>query len=387
MMNTLFCHRPQLKTGPHAVREVAVLLLILLGPVLQSVAQPVVSIPYQPDAEPDGLIGASDLLHLLGIFGQEFEPGPVLVAGTPVDDWEADCAEVVSVLDPLQDAADGTVAVLGESGWTFVTDSVDCPVTAGCTDPMYVEYDPLAMLEDGSCALHVDSVCLHPTWDGHTYDVVQFEGQCWFAENLRSTVYANGEAIPGNLSGADWEVTTAGASAVYGEGDSWCSSEHSDWDVCNDSLSLAAYGRLYNGHAVLDPRGLCPSGWRVPTGEDWFDFFVALRSVHPDGLQGYALSADTGWYLFAGLDLIGFGGSPAGFRAGSPVGDPTSPYAGRFAWAGYWDAQWWSSSTTEDGMEAWLTTVYPGFGDPSTMYPVERQPEYGLPVRCIRDLD
>ena len=39
----------------------------------------------------------------------------------------------------------------------------------------------------------------------------------------------------------------------------------SDDEVSN----LADYGRLYNWYAVDDARGLCPSGWHVPTDEEY----------------------------------------------------------------------------------------------------------------------
>ena len=32
---------------------------------------------------------------------------------------------------------------------------------------------------------------------------------------------------------------------------------------------VVKYGRLYNGHAVVDARGLFPSGWHVPSTGEW----------------------------------------------------------------------------------------------------------------------
>ncbi len=32
--------------------------------------------------------------------------------------------------------------------------------------------------------------------DGYTYGVVEIGDQCWFAENLRTTVYADDSSIP-----------------------------------------------------------------------------------------------------------------------------------------------------------------------------------------------
>jgi|GEM_PF-3546903 len=35
--------------------------------------------------------------------------------------------------------------------------------------------------------------------------------------------------------------------------------------TANEAANLAAQGRRYNGYAVLDARGLCPTGRHVPT--------------------------------------------------------------------------------------------------------------------------
>ena len=68
----------------------------------------------------------------------------------------------------------------------------------------------------GGCAPTL--LCESPTMDGYTYDVVQIADQCWFAENLRTTVYDNGDVISAGLTDGEWTSTTTGATAVYGEG-------------------------------------------------------------------------------------------------------------------------------------------------------------------------
>ncbi len=40
------------------------------------------------------------------------------------------------------------------------------------------------------------------TYDGRTYDLVEIGGQCWFADNLATDQYRNGDAIPTGLDNA-----------------------------------------------------------------------------------------------------------------------------------------------------------------------------------------
>ena len=101
------------------------------------------------------------------------------------------------------------------------------------------------------------------SYHGYDYATVQIGEQCWFAENLRNEHYANGDSIPGGLSNSEWQNaddTNLGAQAIYN----------------NDASNLADYGRLYNWYAVDDARGLCPSGWHVPTDEEFMTLEMEL---------------------------------------------------------------------------------------------------------------
>jgi len=89
--------------------------------------------------------------------------------------------------------------------------------------------------------------------DGNTYNTVQIGGQCWTKENLKVSKYRNGYAIPTGLDNATWGSTSSGAYAIYN----------------NDNANDAIYGKLYNWYAVADNRGLCPTGWHVPTDLEW----------------------------------------------------------------------------------------------------------------------
>ena len=54
-----------------------------------SIAQDSFTLPYNPDANADSAIGATDLLHLLPLFGNPFMPGEVMVDGQTLNEYIA----------------------------------------------------------------------------------------------------------------------------------------------------------------------------------------------------------------------------------------------------------------------------------------------------------
>ena len=286
--------------------------------------------------------------------------------------------------DPLAGCDDGSCLNLGctyEYACNFDPDAEindgsctfgDCP---GCNDPDAVNYNPTST-NDQLCWY-----CTSPTLDGYTYDVVVIGNQCWFAENLRTTVYANGDQIPAGLTDGEWISTTAGATAVYGEGSSGCNNLSPDIDACDEAQSLAAYGRLYNWYAVDDARGLCSEGWHVPTDGEWTELEDYITS---EGFAwwtvGTALKSTYGWseYFIGssnGTDDFGFSALPGGYYY--YYGD----YGGFFHDAGN-SGSWWSSSP--NGGDAWYRSLYSSFPDIHRYYD---DPRHGFSVRCLRDAE
>lgn len=88
--------------------------------------------------------------------------------------------------------------------------------------------------------------------DGEQYEIVQIGNQCWFAENLR---YTGGNLIE-ITSQSDW-LEIRDSSEIH----SW---SYYDNQPGNSQL----YGVLYSQHAVVG-EVLCPSGWHIPTKNDW----------------------------------------------------------------------------------------------------------------------
>lgn len=208
--------------------------------------------------------------------------------------------------------------------------------------------------------------CESVEFNGYTYEVVPIGTQCWFRENLRSENYRNGDVIPGNLSNAAWTSTTTGAQTVYAEG----SIEVWDDEVAN----LANYGRLYNWYAVDDARGLCPTGWHVPTDAEWTTLtdFLGYGGVAAGDAMKSSPWDSPSW---DGTNESGFSALPGGYRY--VYGDD-----GGFVSEGY-DGFWWSSSP--DGSSyAWNRSLTSGY-DGVYRGNFNSSLRFGLSVRCVRD--
>jgi len=99
--------------------------------------------------------------------------------------------------------------------------------------------------------------------DGNTYKTIQIGQQVWMAENLKTTTYRDGTPIPyGHLDSGTTEAENeeAGFYFIY--------PHHKVDGISSESEMISAYGIHYNWHAVVNPGGLCPQGWRVPATHD-----------------------------------------------------------------------------------------------------------------------
>ena len=188
---------------------------------------------------------------------------------------------------------------------------------------------------------------------GHAYPVVLIGDHWWFAENLRTEQYLNGDTIPLLPQAQDWRYTRSGAQAVYR----------------SDPAMLAAYGRLYNWYAVTDPRGLCPQGWRVPTAADWEALALALSG---DSLAGGALKDTATWDPpnTGATNASGFNGRPGGAR--SNYGE----YLLEGAYGYYW-------SSTPDGTDKAVFRFLGTYN--ADLYWNSSEPQDGFSCRCVSD--
>jgi uncharacterized protein (TIGR02145 family) len=204
-------------------------------------------------------------------------------------------------------------------------------------------------------------------YQGYDYETVQIGEQCWFAENLRSESYENGDVISAGLSDDEWSFTESGATAIYGEGVSGCSHLSPTLEACNEALAYEEYGFLYNWFAVDDQRGVCPSGWHVPFMAEFQSLSATLGE---DAYAGLALKATSGWFDNGnGTNESGFDGLPGGFRHEQA----------QFENAGY-DGIWWMNYSVGESAKYLGVVSYS-----NAVFYETFSKNYGFSIRCIQD--
>ena len=176
--------------------------------------------------------------------------------------------------------------------------------------------------------------------EGKKYKSGKFGSQVWMLENLNVSKFRNGDLIKEVKSEVEWDLATKNSEPV------WCYYENRV--VQNDPVNGCLYGKLYNWHAINDPRGLAPKGWHIPSFDDWTVLFNFVGGVKT---AAYKLKSKDGWeplkdwdydlkqsYLIkgftGGLNYQGFNALPAGW-----IGHLTG-FNGTKGWIG----KWWSTT-------------------------------------------
>lgn len=193
--------------------------------------------------------------------------------------------------------------------------------------------------------------------DGNIYKTIRIGNQIWMAENLKSTKYDDGEAIP----------YLSDNSINYG---AYC------W-YNNNTANKDQYGALYNWYAINSGK-LCPKGWHVPTSNEWVELINYIGGWKVAG--GKLKETGTTHWQYSGenegaTNEFGFTALPGGVF-----------------WNGFNDlgrtGEWWSSTECDACISFCGTNCvdfYYIFSDDSSVSGGNNYKTVGLSVRCIKD--
>lgn len=205
-------------------------------------------------------------------------------------------------------------------------------------------------------------------YEGKTYNTVQIGMQCWLKENLDV-----GTRIDASQNQSDNGII-----------EKYCYN--------NDPDSCTKYGGLYQWNEMMQyiaqqgTQGICPSGWHIPTDEEWKVLEGTVDSQYGNGDPewdiwgsrgfdaGTNIKTTSGWYANGiGTDLFGFSGLPSGHRDIDSL----------FSFISYNSIIWTSKGNDNHIEEAWgrailynSSEVYRGGGYSKLN---------GFSVRCLRD--
>jgi uncharacterized protein (TIGR02145 family) len=196
--------------------------------------------------------------------------------------------------------------------------------------------------------------------NGNVYNTVTIGTQTWMAENLKTTKYNDGTAIPNVTDGTAWAALTTPSYCWYN----------------NDATTYkATYGALYNWYTVNSTsnggKNVCPTSWHVPSDDEWTTLTTYLGG---ESIAGGKLkeTGNTHWIASntESTNETGFTALPGGYRY----------YGGTYNDFGIY-GYWWSSTeySTSDAwyrsMNYFNANVYRNFSNKLL----------GYSVRCVRD--
>jgi len=175
------------------------------------------------------------------------------------------------------------------------------------------------------------------------------------------------DTIIDNRDGKKYKTVTVGKQTWMAENLNYQSDSCKCWCYNNDTSKCNQYGRLYHWKTA---KTVCPSGWRLPTRQDW-KTLVDYAGGWP--IAGKTLKAKSEWESVGRideLDMYGFSALPGGYRRGY----------NDFRSIGH-IGNWWTA-TEGNGLSAYYR--YMSF-DNNYVNEYAGSRFYGFSVRCVLD--
>ena len=201
---------------------------------------------------------------------------------------------------------------------------------------------------------------------GNTYKTIKIGSQTWMAENLKTSKYNDNTDIPIITDQKEW---------VYRSTPAYC------WYINDESKYKNTYGALYNWYTVETGK-LCPSGWHVPSLEEWGTLYTNLDEMND--ACGQLREPDTIHWITTNTEVTnssGFTALPGGTRIGFlQEYYPDLDYFVNLGYAG----DFWSTSEEPDLFGCYIGSSWYFYYDNSCGYYAHGK-STGLSIRCLKD--
>ena len=211
-------------------------------------------------------------------------------------------------------------------------------------------------------------------YNNEIYPTVLIGEQCWFAENLRTTKYPNGDDItkgPSAQGSAGW----FNYSTQYYSCPPDVTNTSEDCVASGDSNKL---GLLYqwkttmNGSSTVStgtgPQGICPAGWHIPTDDNTVSSGWGKLFSYVDSIPGCTGKTGT---------CLKVGGSTGLNIPFSGARNAAGNYSNRGTWFNIW-----SSSEGTLNTKSWNRRLY---YTNTALYRIEDFNPIAFSVRCLKD--
>jgi uncharacterized protein (TIGR02145 family) len=255
-------------------------------------------------------------------------------------------------------------------------------------DTMYIFYN--GEIVGQRIVSKIDSIIFYKTnsyqtitdIEGNLYNVITLGTQTWMRENLKTTRYRNGDLI-GTTNPANLNISGE-ATPKY------------QWAYGGDENNAATYGRMYTWYAITDSRGVCPSGFHIPSDEEWttLEIYLQNNGFNYDGTIdtdndrttnnkiSKSVASKSGWSASSIPGSIGNTDFPSYKNKSNFTALPGGQriYSGSFFGIGN-NTIWWSS-TTSNGSYAWNRGI---FYNSAVIDRSSYANCLGYYIRCIKD--
>jgi uncharacterized protein (TIGR02145 family) len=196
--------------------------------------------------------------------------------------------------------------------------------------------------------------------EGNAYKTILIGSHKWMAENLKSTEFRDGTAINQLTDVNAWNANTTPVWTYYN----------------NDESFNCPFGKLYSWEVITSAREICPSGWHLPTLDDWNSLTNGISVTDNAPLlrsnsAGYWINEDG-----TSSNSTGFSAIPQGRISWLPNGAAFQNYG--------WEATWWVDPATTQVSGDYYKAVLYGYSTNLSLI-VDNVTAGGHGIRCVSD--